>query len=169
MKRIMFALMVICTLATASATTLTAYSGTQTVSVTLSTAAKVSVPSTVPLSTTGTTFNNFTGSQLVSYKARTTPSGHAWLSVKGTSSYLGTVSLVYTCGSATLGTACSGSQTVSTSSTTTVVQVGSSACVGTGCSSADPATITLSFTLANSPTYTTGSNSGTMQYTWALQ
>lgn len=162
------ALLAACCLAPVSAATLTYYSGTQTVSVTLNSAAKVSVPANLTMSAAGTTFQNITGTQVVNYKARTTPAGHAWLSLKGISAYFNSVSVTYTCSGPTLGAACSGTQTVSTSSTTPVVQVGASACVGTGCSSSDPATITLSFTLVNSPVYPTGSYSGSIQYTWAL-
>ena len=146
-------------------------SASETLSITLSSAAKVSVPATVTLSSSGT-FQNFTGSELVNFKARTTSSGSATVTVKGSSEFspvtgpaIANGDLTYTCGSATLGTACSGTQTASTASSTSVVSVGASKCVGTGCAATSPATITLSFTLTNSPAFKTGSYSAQLLYT----
>lgn len=140
---------------------------TQSISLTLATAAKVSVPSTMPVTTVGTTFQNFTGSETVNFKARTTQAGSATLTVLG-SAYFGLTTVTYTCSGATLGTACTGTRTVSTSAGTPVVAVGASECVGTGCSSASPATVTMNFSMVNNPTYPTGSYSGTIVYSWTL-
>src|SRR5947209_461215 len=62
--------------------------------------------------------------------------------------------LTYTCTSATLGSACSGTQTASTASQTNVVTLGAGACTGGGgsCSSVDPNTVQTSFALVNNPT-----------------
>jgi hypothetical protein len=145
---------------------------TQSVSITLSSAAKVSVPASVTLTTVGATFQSYTGTEVASYKVRTTQSGSATLTVRGTSEFspasgpsIASSDLTYTCASAGIGTACSGTQTVSTSAQTPVVSVGASACVGTGCVCASPATISLGFGLANKPQFHTGSYSAQLTFT----
>lgn len=174
MKDLLFATLLVSIfwMRASAATLTTTASGTQTISLTLSSAAKVSVPATLTLTKVGSTFQNFTGSQLLNYKARTRPSGSATLTIKGSSEFspatgplMSNGDLTFTCGSASLGTACSGTKTASTSIAVTVVSVPASACVGTGCASADPATITLSFILTNSPQFKTGAYSAQLQYT----
>lgn len=147
---------------------------TQGVAVQLSSAGVLSVPASVSLTTSGSTFNNYTGSLTVNFKARTTPTGSASLTVIGNSEFsptggptLSNGDLTFTCGSAGLGTPCASSQTVSSSASRTVVSVGSNACTGGGgsCSSSDPASIELSFTLVNSPLYKTGTYSTSLLFT----
>lgn len=147
---------------------------TENVSLTLASAGKVSVPSTMTLTTSGTTFNNFTGSLTVNFKARTTQVGSATLTLDASSDFTpsggpsaASGDVTYTCGSATLGSACSGNLTMSTSSQTNVVSVGTSQCVGTGCASANPASEQLSFTLTNSPQYKTGSYTSSVLFTFS--
>ena len=154
------------------------YAPTQTitegVSLTLASAGKVSVPASMTLTASGTIFNNFTGSLTVNFKARTTQVGSAALATNASSDFTPTGgpsvasgNVTYTCGSATLGTACSGTLTLSTSSQTSVVSVGTSQCVGAGCAASNPASEQLSFVLANSPQYKTGSYSSTLLFTFS--
>lgn len=147
---------------------------TQGISVQLSSAGVLSVPASLSLAATGSTFNNFTGSLTVNYKARTTPSGSASLTVQANSEFspvggplLSNGDLTFTCGSAGLGTSCGSAETVSTSVSRTVVSVGSNACTGGGgsCSSSDPASVQLSFTLANTPQHKTGTYSTSLLFT----
>lgn len=156
------------------ATTLTTTaSGTQSISLSLNSAAKVSVPASLSLTKVGTAFQDFTGSQLLNYRARTRPSGSATLTVKGSTDFspangpsIANGDLTFTCGAASLGTSCSGTKTGSTSSAVTVVSVPASACVGTGCASTDPATITLTYDLIDNPQFRTGTYSGQLLFTF---
>ena len=75
--------------------------------------------------------------------------------------------LTYVCSGATLGTACSGTQTASTTSSTPVLTVPVSACTGGGgsCSSQSPNSVNLNFTLVDSPVYPTGTYSANITFT----
>jgi len=146
--------------------------GTQTLSANLGANAKLSVvqPS-VSLLNAGTTFANFTGAVTVQYKVRTTPSGSSTLVVNAASDFspangpsTANSDLTYTCSGATLGSACSGSQTVLTSSTTNVVTVGAGACSGSGCAGPNPNSVSISLTLVDSPTFKTGSYSTSLTF-----
>jgi hypothetical protein len=138
---------------------------TQTLSANLGPIAKLSVvqPS-VSLLNAGTIFANFTGAVTVQYKVRTTPSGSSTMAVKAASDFspangpsIANSDLTYTCSGATLGSACSGSQTVLTSATTNVVTVGGGACSGSGCAGPNPNSVSISLTLVDSPAFKTGS------------
>jgi hypothetical protein len=139
-----------------------------------------SFPNSVTLAKTGTTFTNFTGSLSIQYRERTTQStGGGSISVEATADFTPTGgpsiasprstgdALTYTCSAATLGTNCSGTQTVSTTTSTSVVGFSASECTGGGgsCSSSSPNTVTLSFTLTDDPKYNTGSYSATLTFT----
>ena len=136
--------------------------------------------SSVTLAKTGTAFSNFTGSLTIQYDARTTQStGGGYITVEATADFTPTGgpsiasppstgdALQYTCSGATLGTGCSGTQTVSTTTQTNVITLSASECTGGGgsCSSTSPNTVTLSFTLTNDPKYDTGSYSATLTFT----
>jgi hypothetical protein len=157
--------------------------GTQTLNLTLNAAAFLySVPATTTLTTTGTAFNatGYTGSTTMTYRGRTgTSVTTAGITVKATADFtptgqglsIGTSGgpLTYTC-SGTSGngfTPCSGSLTVSTSTSTNVVTIAASACTGGGspCSSDNPDTVTVNFTLTNKPSYKTGPYSATLTFT----
>lgn len=129
---------------------------------------------------TGATFNRFSGTMTLSYHARTSQgTGHGTITVKATADFTpaGGPSIskppsagdkfTYTCSGATLGTPCSGTQTVSTTAATTVVSIGASACTGGGppCSSANPNWANVTFTLTNDPKYKTGSYSASLTWT----
>jgi hypothetical protein len=134
----------------------------------------------VTLAKTGTVFNTFTGSLTFNYRARTTQStGTGNITVKATADFspaggpsIGTPptagdALTYTCSSASLGTPCSGTQTVSLATAATVLTIPPTSCTGGGgaCSSTDPNTETLNFFLTNDPKYKTGSYSATLTFT----
>ncbi len=146
--------------------------GTQTLSVNIGAIAKLSpVQSSVTLTHAGATFANFTGGVTVQYKIRTTPSGSGTLAVQAASDFspvngpsIAGSDLTYTCSGATLGTACSGMQTVLTSASTNIVTVGGGVCSGTGCAGPDPNSVSISLTLVDSPTFKTGAYSTSLTF-----
>ena len=74
----------------------------------------------------------------------------------------------YTCGSASFGTACVSTQTLSTTSSTPVIALpSSSGCTngGSPCGAANPFSVPLTFTLSNDPNYKTGTYTATVQFT----
>jgi hypothetical protein len=122
----------------------------------------------------------FTGTLTLTYRARTTQgTGQGTITVKATTDFTpaGGPSIAkpisaadkftYTCSGTTLGAACSGTQTVSTTAATTVVSIGASACTGGGapCSNADPNSTNVNFILTDDPQYKTGSYSATLTWT----
>jgi len=156
--------------------------GTQTLSLTLQNAVNMTLSSSnVSLTHTGTTFSNYTSasSLTISYWIRTTPStGSGNVQVQAAEftptgaggPVIGSSGgpLTYTCSGATLGTNCSGTQTLSTTTQTPVVtSIPAGACTGGGgsCSSAVPNTVSTSFTLTNNPAYKTGSYSSVLTFT----
>lgn len=95
--------------------------------------------SPLALTKLNTGFNSFTGALTLSYRARTRQgSGQGTITVKATSDFSpsggpsianppsSTDKFTYTCSGATLGIACSGTQTVSTTAATNVVSLGAS-------------------------------------------
>lgn len=150
-------------------------STTQTLSATINAIGELSVPSTLSLTNSGSTFAGYGGNLTVSYRARTTAStGSGSLTLKATADFSPTGGpsisggqLTYTCSSALLGTACVGTQTASTSSQTGVVTMGAGLCTGGGgsCSSANPDTALTGFTLLDNPTVKTGTYSATLTFT----
>jgi len=138
------------------------------------------IPGSVTLTKTGTVFNNFTGSISIPYRERTTQiTGGGTITVEATADFSPANgpsiktprstgdALTYTCSGATLGTNCSGTQTVSTTAATNVVTFAASECTGGGgsCSSSSPDTVTVNFTLTDDPKYKTGSYSATLTFT----
>ena len=148
--------------------------GSQSLTATINPVGSLTVPASANLTTVGTTFHPFTGSLTVSYKARTTPVGGGSITVNVSSDFSPSGgpsaaggALAYTCSAATLGTACSGSQTASTTVQTPVLTLPASACTGGGgaCSSQNPNSVNLSFTLTDSPAYATGTYSAKVTFT----
>ncbi|MGD0362184.1 MAG: hypothetical protein ABSC93_15020 [Bryobacteraceae bacterium] len=148
--------------------------GSQSLTATIGPVGSVAAPASASLITDSTTFQPFKGSLTLSYKARTSPVGGGAITLNvssdfspsgGPSAAAGTLS--YTCGGATLGTACSGSQTASTTVQTPVLTLPASACTGGGgaCSGQNPNSVNLSFTLTDSPAYATGSYSAKITFT----
>ncbi len=148
---------------------------TQTLSATIDAIGKVSVPSSLTLTSAGTTFVAYSGSLTVSYKTRTTAAtGSGSLTLKATADFspaggpsISSGQLTYTCSAASLGAACSGTQTVSTASPTNVVTLGAGVCTGGGgsCSSTNPNSVQSTFTLSNNPAFKTGTYSATLTFT----
>jgi hypothetical protein len=148
---------------------------TQTLSAQINALGKVSVPASLTLTTAGTTFVAYSGNLSVSYKARTTAStGSGSLTMQATADFspaggptIAGGQLTYTCSAATLGAACSGTQTASTSSQTNVVTLGAGVCTGGGgsCSSVNPNSVQSTFTLSNNPAFKTGTYSATLTFT----
>jgi hypothetical protein len=148
---------------------------TQTLSAQINALGKVSVPASLALTSAGTTFVAYSGNLTVSYRARTTmTTGSGSLSMQATADFspaggpsIAGGQLTYTCSAASLGVACSGTQTASTASQTSVVTLGASLCTGGGgsCSSANPNTVQSTFTLSNNPAYKTGTYSATLTFT----
>lgn len=147
---------------------------TQTLSAQISAIGKLSVPSSLTVTNSGATFAAYTGSLTVSYKVRTTAStGSGSLTLEATADFTPTGGpsisggqLTYICSSATLGTACSGTQTGSTTSQTSVVTIGAGSCTGGGgsCSALNPNTMQTSFTLSDNPAFPTGTYSATLTF-----
>jgi hypothetical protein len=156
------------------------YAQSQTLNLNLQAAAALySFPNSLSLSKSGTVFDAFTGSLTINYKART-GTGTYSITMRATSDFPATGgpsigappssgdALTYTCTGATLGTGCSGTQTVVTTSPgTPVVTIPTSSCTGGGspCSSSNPNTVTLIFSLTDDPKYKTGSYSATLTFT----
>jgi hypothetical protein len=134
----------------------------------LAPAAKLAVPASVPLGTSGTTFQAFTGALTLSYRARSSPGGGGTVTMQVTSDFspaggpaVSSGALVYTCDPATLGTSCPGPQTASTSLQTPILTIPPSVCTGGGgaCSTSDPNQVQIRFRMENQPGYQTGSYS----------
>lgn len=146
---------------------------TQTLNALVYPIAKVSVPGSASLTTGFNQFTPFQGNVPVSYWLRTTPTGGGNLTIKVTSDFspaggpsAAAGGLTYSCGAATIGTPCSGSQTASTTVQTPVLTLPASACTGGGgaCSAQIPNSVTVSFTLADDPAYTTGTYSAKVTF-----
>ncbi len=143
-------------------------STTQSVSAAIMPVAKLSAPASVALVTSGTTFVTFSGTLAINYRARSTPSGGGVITMQVTSDFspaggpsAAAGGLHNICGSASLGTSCTGVQTAGTAAQTPVLTIPSSACTGGGgaCSASDPNQVQVIFSLDNDPRYETGSYS----------
>lgn len=135
---------------------------------------KLQVNASLPLIGSGTLFSAFSGGTSVNYRIRTSASGGGTITVKASSDFspaggptITANVLAYACSGATLGTACSAQQTVSTAAQTPVVTVPSATCTGGGgvCSASDPNSVSLSFVLVNDPQYQTGPYSAVLTFT----
>ncbi|HUQ94017.1 MAG TPA: hypothetical protein VM120_20220 [Bryobacteraceae bacterium] len=144
----------------------------QTLSATISPAGKLSVPAGMTLSGSNTRFGSFAGEMLVSYWARTQGGGGGSVTVQATSEFAPAggpivATVTYSCAGATLGTGCSGSQTLQTGSQTSVLSLPGGVCTGGGgaCSAQDPNTVQLQFSAPNKPQYKTGTYSAQITFT----
>ena len=147
---------------------------TETLSATLSPVGALTTPATATLTTSSHTFQSFAATFPVSYQVRTTPVGSGKITVQVTKDFSPTGgptaasgALTYVCSGANLGTACSGTQTASTTTSTPVLTVPASACTGGGgaCSSQNPNSMNLTFTLTDNPVYPTGTYSANITFT----
>ena len=145
---------------------------TQTLAASISPAGKLSVPVNVTLTNSTTRFGDFSGGFSVSYWARTSAGGAGSVTVQAGSAFSpptgpAVTQVTYICGGATLGTGCSGTQTIQTATQTPVVTIPGSVCTGGGgsCSSAVPNTVQMQFNLANKPSFKTGAYSMQLTFT----
>ena len=145
---------------------------TQTLAASISPAGKLSVPANVTLTNSTTRFGDFSGSLSVSYWARTSAAGAGSVTVQAGSAFSpptgpAVTQVTYICGGATLGTGCSGTQTIQTATQTPVVTIPGSVCTGGGgsCSSTVPNTVQMQFKLANKPSFETGAYSMQLTFT----
>src|ERR1700733_13023917 len=139
-------------------------------------------PNSVTLSKAGSLFNQFTGTVTIQYRARTTVStGTGSITVKASTDFVCASggpciatpptagdALTYTGSAATVGSNCSGTQTVSTGTATNVVTaIPAGTCSGGGspCTTADPNTVVVNFSLTDDPKYKTGTYSATLTFT----
>jgi hypothetical protein len=150
-------------------------SGTTTLSVTVGPEASISIATaTSALATTGTGFNNaFTGGTTFTYKIRSTKTGGTGsIGVEVTSDFspgsgpsvasppTAGDALSYTCTVATPATACTGSQTASTTAVTPVATFGADAHSAMGGN-----TGSLNWALTDDPKYGTGTYTATVTFT----
>ncbi len=148
--------------------------GTTTVSVTVGAEASLVVnTATTTMATTGTLFNDYTGSTGLTYKIRTgNASGTGAITLEVTSDFSGAGgpsvttpptagdALTYSCSAAAPATACGSTQTASTSSATSVATFGADAHSTKSGNSAS-----VGWTLTNDPVYKTGSYNATVTFT----
>jgi hypothetical protein len=151
----------------------TSSSVTQTLSAQIDPIGKLSVPATLNLASSGTIFGSFSGTLVLSNRVRTTSAGAATITVQGTTDFspaagpsIASGALTYSCSGASLGTACSGTQTVSLSAQTPVLSVGGGVCTGGGgtCSSTDPNSVSVNLVLADNPVFHTGTYSAQVTF-----
>jgi hypothetical protein len=148
-------------------------STTQTLSVNVGANGKLSVPATATLRAVDTRFGgSLSGTLTVSYWARTSTGGGGSITVQAGSDFSPTggpsvSSVTYLCSGATLGTGCSGSQTLATSTQTPLVALPGSACTGGGggCSTQEPNTVLLTLSAPDKPHYKTGTYSALITFT----
>jgi hypothetical protein len=126
-----------------------------------------------PLTAGGSNFSKFSGSTLMTYFVRTTTTGGGGsitLKVSSDFSLVGGPSVAsplssadalnYTCTVASPGSACTSTQTASTSSQTNVASFGTNVHTNAAGSSAE-----VDWTLANDPSYKTGTYNATVTFT----
>ena len=147
--------------------------GTTTVSVTVAAEASIEINTSTTTLTSVGIFANYTGTTNLTYKIRTTPStGSGTITLKVTADFLpangpsvatpptGGDALAYTCTVSAPGTACTGSQTSSTSAQTSVATF-----AGGANSAAAGNSGSVAWTLTNDPVYHTGSYAATVTFT----
>jgi len=151
-------------------------SATQTLSAVISPKGKVSVTPAISMINSGTAFTSYSGSLPVQFYIRTSAGAAGTITVQATSDFspaggplVTNGNLTYTCSGATLGTACSGTQTVSRTLQTPVLNVSSAGgtCTGGGgsCSAAAPNSVSINLSLPNDPTLSTGTYSAQLTFT----
>jgi hypothetical protein len=148
--------------------------GTTTVSVTIGAQAGLNITnSSTPLTANGSNFSQFNGTTGLTYFVRTSASGGSGsITMKVTTDFSPTGgpsvnspptagdALTYTCTVASPGTACTGTQTASTSSQTNVASFGADAHTNTAGSTA-----AVAWALTNDPKYKTGTYNATVTFT----
>src|SRR6266404_3615006 len=161
-------------LLTISAQAQFAGTGTTTVSVTVGAEASLQVnTATTTLTNVGTIFNAYTGSTSLTYKMRTTKvGGSGTITLQVTSDFspangpsvatppTAGDALSYTCTVAAPGTACVGSVTSSTASSTSVATIGANSHSANAGNSSS-----VAWSLTDDPAYETGSYNATVTFT----
>ncbi len=150
-----------------------AATGTTTVSVSIGAEASLQVNTSTTTLTSSGIFADYTGTTSLTYKIRTTQStGSGTITLKVTTDFspangpsvasppTGGDTLAYTCTVSAPGTACSGSQTSSTASSTSVATFGAGASSALAGNSAS-----VAWTLKNDPAYKTGAYTATVTFT----
>ena len=148
-------------------------STTQTLSANVGPNGKLSLPPNVTLRSADTHFGGtLSGTLTVSYWARTSDGGSGSVTVQASSEFSPTggpsiANVTYLCSGATLGTGCSGTQTLATSTQTPLVSIPGGACTGggAGCSTQEPNTVLLTLSTPNRPRYKTGTYSALITFT----
>ena len=146
---------------------------TQTLSANVAPYGKLSVPATVTLRAADTRFGGqLSGSITLGYWARTSTATGSSLTVQASSEFSPSggpsiSDVTYLCSGATLGTSCSGTQTLAIPTQTAVVALPGSACTGGGyaCSTAEPNTVQLTLTAPDKPHFKTGTYSAPILFT----
>lgn len=149
--------------------------GTTTVSVSVGSEASLRVDTATTTLTAGGTFANYTGTTNLTYKIRTSQStGNGTITARVTTDFSPTGGpsvaspptagdqLAYTCTVSSPGTACSGSQTASTSADTSVATFGADATSAAAGNSGS-----VAWTLTNDPVYKTGTYTAVVTFTIA--
>jgi hypothetical protein len=148
-------------------------STTQTLSANVSPYGKLSIPATVNLQSGDTRFGgNLAGTLTVSYWARTSSTGGGSLTVQAGSDFSpaggpSVGGVTYVCSGATLGTGCSGTQTLTTAAQTPLISLPAGACTGGSgtCSAQVPNTVLLTLSALNKALYKTGTYSAQITFT----
>jgi hypothetical protein len=148
-------------------------STTQAISASVSANGKLSIPSSVNLLAADSHFGGkLCGSLTVGYWARTSSGGGGSVTVQAGSDFSpaggpSVTAVTYLCSGTTLGTGCSGSQTLSTSTQSPVVSIPGGACTGGGsaCSTSEPNTVLLSLSAPDMAHYKTGAYSAQITFT----
>jgi hypothetical protein len=166
--RIAAVVLAVCAAATPASAQVTR-TGSTNVTANVAADASIAVSSPTTLTQGAGAFATFTGSTTVTFSIRTSKVGGSGSIVLQAAEFspaggptVAAGNLTYTCsGAPSVGSACAGTQTASVSSTTPVLSgVGTDAKAnGTG--------LTVNWTLANSPLFSTGSYSSTVTFTLA--
>ncbi len=149
---------------------------TQTLNAAIMPIGKVSVTPAISMLNSGIAFTTYSGTLPVQFYIRTSPGSAGTITVQATSDFspaggplVTSGNLTYTCTGPTLGTACSGTQTVSRTLQTPVLNVSApgGTCTGGGgaCSAAAPNSVSINLSLPNDPTLSTGTYSAQLTFT----
>jgi hypothetical protein len=146
---------------------------TQTLSANVAPYGKLAVPASVTMRSADSRFGgSLSGSLLVSYWARTSDGGSGSITVQAASDFTpaggpSISSVTYVCSGATLGTGCSGPQSLATSTQSPLVSIPGGVCTGGGgvCSSQDPNTVLINLSAPDKPHYKTGTYSALITFT----
>jgi hypothetical protein len=146
---------------------------TQTLSVNVMPSGTLTIPPSVSLQAADAHFGgNLSGTLTVSFWSRTSDGGGGSITVQGASDFSSAggpsiANITYMCSGATLGTGCSGNQTLAISTQTPLVTIPGGTCTGGGsaCSTQQPNTVLLTFTGPNKPHFKTGTYSALITFT----